>query len=66
MNNTLPSNCPMLKANYEHYCISEHKDTLTKDSKCYKHDDCVKIVKNFKEMNVPTTSKVFNKLGGCK
>jgi len=66
MNNEFPSTCPMKKADYEHYCISDSKGTVTENGKCVKHNDCEKIVKDFKRMKVPTTSKIFSSLGGCK
>ena len=61
MSNTeLPPNCPMKKADYEHYCPSKSLGPLTyeENGKCFKQDECTKIVKDFKEMNVPTTDTI--------
>jgi len=63
MKKELPSDCPMKKADYEHYCISENPPIV--DGKCNHHSECEKIVKDFKQMRVPTTSKVFKIFGGC-
>ena len=61
----LPPNCPMLKADYEHYCPSKAMgpDTFEKTGKCFKQDECSKVVKDFRKMNIKTSSemkKVFS------
>jgi hypothetical protein len=58
MNNELPPNCPMLKADYAHYCPSKVTGPLSYEEhgKCFKQDECSKLVKDFKVMKVPTTS----------
>ena len=64
-NNNLPPNCPMRKADYDHYCPSPAVGPLQyKDhGKCNKQEECSKIVTNFKKMNVPTTTSTAKKLG---
>ena len=59
--NNLPPNCPMKKADYEHYCPSPSfgPQTYKESGKCVKTEECEKIVKDFKNMNVTTTSKIF-------
>ena len=57
----LPENCPMKKADYEHYCPSPTIGPITskEQGKCYKHEECSKIVVDFKRMGVKTTSKTL-------
>ena len=64
-NANLPPNCPMRKADYDHYCPSPSlgPQQYQDHGHCNKQDECTKIVKNFKEMKVPTTSQVVKKLG---
>lgn len=63
MNHELPPNCPMRKADYEHYCPSKTTgpESYEQHGKCFRQDSCTKLVKDFKEMKVPTTSssKIF-------
>jgi hypothetical protein len=56
----LPPNCPMKKADYEHYCPSpaHGPTTYQEHGQCYKHEECSKIVVDFKKMNVPKTSQL--------
>ena len=63
MNTELPPNCPMRKNDYAHYCPSKitGPTSYEQTGKCFKQDECIKLVKDFKEMKVPTTSssKIF-------
>ena len=54
----LPPNCPMKKADYEHYCPSPGHGPVTykETGQCFKADECTKIVKDFKQMGIPTSS----------
>ena len=65
INEHLPPNCPMKKADYEHYCPSPSAGPLTykEHGECFKHHECEKVVVDFKKMNIPTTSKTFKSLG---
>ena len=59
----LPPNCPMKKADYEHYCPSKSlgPQTYEETGKCYKQGECEKIVKDFRKMGIKPASeqKVF-------
>jgi len=56
----LPPNCPMKKSDYAHYCPSPTMGTMSYEQAgtCSKQDSCTKLVKDFKEMKVPTTSSI--------
>ena len=60
MNDNLPPNCPMKKAHYEHYCPSPTTGPMSYEQhgKCSKQDVCTKLVKDFKQMNIPTTDTI--------
>ena len=61
----LPPNCPMKKADYEHYCPSPDlgPEAYKATGHCTKEAQCEKLVKDFKEMRIETSSKLFKKLG---
>jgi hypothetical protein len=58
----LPPNCPMKKSDYDSYCPSPvaGPSSYQHHGVCNKQQECTKIVKDFKQMNVPKTSS--NKL----
>jgi hypothetical protein len=60
-NDNLPPNCPMRKAEYDHYCPSPTTgpSTYEQHGECFKHHDCEKLVKEFKKMDVPKSSSLF-------
>jgi hypothetical protein len=55
----------MHKADYDHYCLSKITGPISYEQtgKCFRQDECTKIVKDFKRMHVKTTSEVRKKLG---
>jgi hypothetical protein len=57
----LPPSCPMLKADYEHYCSSPTTgpDSYERTGMCFKQDECTKIVNDFKKMGIKHTSEVI-------
>ena len=63
-NDNLPPNCPMRKADYDHYCPSPigGPSSYHEHGKCNKQDECSKIVKDFKQMGVKTTSQTVKDL----
>ena len=64
-NDQLPPNCPMRKADYDHYCPSPTMgpQSYHEHGQCRKQEECSRIVKNFKDMKIPTTSQVIKKMG---
>ena len=65
MQDNLPPNCPMKKADYSSYCPSPSRGphTYEETGKCYKQEECSKIVKDFKQMDVKTTSQIMKIFG---
>jgi hypothetical protein len=59
-NDSLPPNCPMKLADYEHYCPSPSHGllTYTEHGECFKQSECSKVVKDFKKMKIPTSSSL--------
>ena len=57
----LPSNCPMVKADYEHYCPSPviGPETYKKTGECHRQKECSKIVKDFKKMGIEGSSRII-------
>lgn len=62
---TLPHNCPMRRADYNHYCPSESlgMQSYQEHGQCYRHNECVHLVKEFKRMHIEHTSDVVKRLG---